>query len=61
MGIYLSYDEFKHQWKWTGFMFVMCFDTEEEAKANQEKVWEKHMANLSAFRAISDTLASMRY
>ena len=60
MGIYLTYDEQEQKWKWSGFMFEMYFDTKEEAEANRNKVWERHIKNVNAFSITNDMLVSLR-
>ena len=60
MGIYKSFDEQLGKWIWKGFRFVRYYDTEAEADADRENVWEEHMRRLEANAIISRMLIRTR-
>ena len=53
MGIYLSYDEQKQMWKWTGVGFVKYFKTKQEAENAQAEMWQLHLLNIKMFHMVA--------
>lgn len=62
MGVYIVYDEFNGKWKVYGSGTVCeWFDTEEEAKANYERLWQEHNEILRAHRFVASLLKGERH